>query len=97
MKTIGTARLGELMGLSPFTVHSALSRRPERFPPPIRVPGSNKLLWDEDEVIAWLKQYQQSPEPTKRRRGRPTKAEQIAAARTNSERDCDRSAIAVAS
>lgn len=79
MKTIGTARLGELMGLSPFSVHSALSRRPDRFPPPIRVPGSNKLIWDEDEVIAWLKQYQQRP--AIKRRGRPTKAEQRTQAR----------------
>lgn len=40
------------------TVYSDLRRRPGAVPPPIRLPGSSKLLWDPAFVMEWLRQFQ---------------------------------------
>lgn len=80
-ETLGSADLAAILGLSPYSLHSALSRRPERLPRPVRIPGARRLLWRRQDVEAWLAQYAQ-PAPAKRGRGRPTKVEQMQRSRT---------------
>lgn len=72
-KTINAYQLAEIVGLSPYSIHSTLVRRPERLPPPIKVPGSNKLLWYVHEVYDWLERFRVTPTQEPRRRGRPRK------------------------
>jgi len=78
--------LAKVLRRAPASLHSDLSRNPASVPPPIRIPGARRLLWDPAKVQDWLAGFATVPAPAKeektnRRRGRPTKAEQIAAER----------------
>jgi predicted DNA-binding transcriptional regulator AlpA len=83
-------RLWKIDGLSNFmdiptaTIYSNLRRAPERVPPPIVLPGG-QLRWDPVEVRRWLACLQKQPSQCvqvvsapRRRRGRPTKKEEVA-------------------
>jgi predicted DNA-binding transcriptional regulator AlpA len=73
MRTLNSTDLAELFCLSPLSIHSTLVRRPDRLPPPIRVPGSSRLLWLESDVLAWLESHKSKAESAPRKRGRPFK------------------------
>ncbi|MCX8086903.1 MAG: DNA-binding protein [Rhodocyclaceae bacterium] len=84
---IGYQELSQLLDKTTATLQADLCRCPEKLPPPIRIPGQKSPRWLLSDVINWLAQYRekrdenQQVEPQKptekRRRGRPTKAEQI--------------------
>lgn len=88
---VGVAELAFLLRKTPGVILADRSRAPHRIPPSCEPPGSKQPLWLLDDVLAWLRQYQRpaaSPPvaastqaPTPRRRGRPTKREQIERAR----------------
>lgn len=80
---IGLKQLAELLQKKPWTVAADRSRAPHRLPPACTPPDTKQPLWLLDDVIAWLAQHRepasQSPQAAApRRRGRPTKAEEIA-------------------
>jgi predicted DNA-binding transcriptional regulator AlpA len=50
-------------------------------PRPFKLPNSRRLAWYEEDVLRWIAAATPVGEPIKRRRGRPTKAEQMARAR----------------
>ena len=80
--------LGRLLNKNPSAIFADRSRAPWRLPPACTPPGTKSPLWLLDDVLAWLREHREqrkpahpapdAPAPTKRRRGRPTKAEQIA-------------------
>lgn len=80
--------LSKLLHRSPATIRADISRRPWTLPPAIRLGA--RTLWLLSTVIEWLKARerpldQKKPEPfyaaeIRRKRGRPTKAEQVAKA-----------------
>ena len=84
---LNTGTLASLIGVSRTTVQKDLSRAPYRLPPPIWIPGRRSARWLLTDVEAWLKGLRSSPAALpastqgKRKRGRPSKAEQIAKAR----------------
>lgn len=49
-------------------------------PRPFKLPHSRRLAWYEDDVLQWMQAATPVGPPVKRRRGRPTKAEQLARA-----------------
>lgn len=51
-------------------------------PQPFKLPNSRRLAWYEDDVLKWLEAATPVGPPVKRRRGRPTKAEQLARAQS---------------
>lgn len=77
-KILTAAEVAPLIGLSPFSIHSAMTRdrkrKIKRVPPHIEIPGGRRVLWREDVVMAWLDKLIVAPAPAKR--GRPTKVEQ---------------------
>lgn len=82
---LGVEELAELLRKSPSTILQDHSRAPHRLPPGCEPPGTRTPLWLLDDVLAWLRQYQRPAAPAQvpaavasRRRGRPTKAEQVA-------------------
>lgn len=76
---IDTSGLAAVIGVSRVTVQKDLSRAPHRLPPPIFIPGRKGARWLYSDVIRWLESLRGQPQqPAKRRRGRPTKAEQLA-------------------
>lgn len=90
--TAGFDGLAELLHVSRSTIVTLHSRARHRLPPACRVPGSREPVWIISDVLAWLRQHPegdsstdatdvQTPElaPAKRRPGRPTKAQQVAA------------------
>lgn len=77
--------LASLIGRKTSTIRADLSRRPWTLPPAIRV--GKRTIWLVESVLAWLKEHEQvfhppagenqPHKPQIRRRGRPTKAEQL--------------------
>lgn len=73
--------LGQILGISASTVESDASRRPDRLPPPILIPGGRRA-WLKSTVFSWLKSHEVGTAPpaaaaaelVKRGRGRPRKA-----------------------
>lgn len=89
---IGHQQLGVLLGKSPSTIISDLSRARHKLPPAYKPPGCKAPLWVLDDVVNWLRGFEHQPLYHSRpkfkveaeavpRRGRPTKAEQIQAER----------------
>lgn len=99
MQTLTVADLSAILHKSPASIYKDFSRNPGSLPPYIRIPGSRRPLWRAADVDAWLQQFiagaaKPAPittpttptEPPKRKRGRPTKAEQIEIARAASDK-----------
>ncbi|MBW7900337.1 MAG: DNA-binding protein [Rhodocyclaceae bacterium] len=82
-ETLGITELAALLHLAPSTIRSDVSRRPWMLPPFIKL--GIKTVWLRTTVLDWLKAKEQSaappapPElpPATRRRGRPSKLDQL--------------------
>jgi hypothetical protein len=82
---IGYAELSVLLGRTVGTLQADRIRRPESLPPASTPPGSRTPRWITVDVLDWLRQCRErrvqlaGPVATTspRRRGRPTKREQI--------------------
>lgn len=57
IKTIGVEELSALLRRAVETIRSDARRRPETLPPRIVIPGTTKLLWLEEDVLAWMKEH----------------------------------------
>ncbi|EMG2114274.1 DNA-binding protein [Pseudomonas aeruginosa] len=76
-------QLSTYLHKSVASIRSDVTRNPQALPPLCRLPGTKRLLWRVEDVERWLAEHvvvaavaiSASAEP---RRGRPTKAEQIA-------------------
>lgn len=76
------------------SIRSDATRNPASLPPICRLPGTKRLLWRIEDVERWIAQHIHSesaasviPVPddaAKPKRGRPTKAEQVARQRQQS-------------
>lgn len=79
-------QLSSYLHKSVASIRSDASRNPQSLPPLCRLPGTKRLLWRLEDVEQWLAQHVIGSSPAPRpadsygphRRGRPTKAEQIA-------------------
>jgi hypothetical protein len=84
--SVDTHGLSALIHRAPNTIYADVVRRPHTLPPSISVAGG-KRIWLVETVLQWLKERQQvAPQPEfpsqpRCKRGRRTKAEQIARAR----------------
>jgi len=92
---IGIDELAQLLGKSPATLMADRARAPERVPSSYTPPGSRAPRWLVSDVIAWLRgsaasspapDDETTPATAPRRRGRPTKAEEIARRREGGEK-----------
>lgn len=52
------AELAQLLRLAPRTIYNRLNKDPASLPPPTRLPGSRRLLWQRDTVMDWFRQQQ---------------------------------------
>ena len=46
--------IAHLLGRSPHTITSDLSRNPDAVPPRLQLPGTKLLRWRQEDVEAWL-------------------------------------------
>jgi predicted DNA-binding transcriptional regulator AlpA len=53
-KTLGPRELAVILKKGVDTIKTDSRRRPETLPPRLKIPGSNRLLWLESDVVAWL-------------------------------------------
>lgn len=82
-ETLGIPELAALLHLAPSTVRSDVSRRPWMLPPFIKL--GIKTIWLRATVLEWLKAREQAatppvqpvPSQTPKRRGRPSKLDQL--------------------
>lgn len=74
------------------SIRSDVARNPKSLPPICRLPGTKRLLWREEDLVRWVAKHVATTEDnagtlatdtaanaSKPKRGRPTKAQQIAA------------------
>lgn len=54
MKTLGVDEIAALLHKTPRTIREDARRRPHSLPPRLRIPGSDRMLWLESDVIEWL-------------------------------------------
>lgn len=90
MRTLLTVdQLAECLHKSVASIRSDATRNPRSLPPICRLPGTKRLLWRVEDVERWLAEHVDGvavavattmvvTEQHQRRRGRPTKAEQVA-------------------
>lgn len=55
VKTLTPEDLAPILGRSVATIKADSRRKPESLPPRLRIPGSRKLLWLEEDVQAWIR------------------------------------------
>ena len=77
----GYAHLSILLGRAVPTLQTDRCRRPWALPPACTPPGGKSPIWLLSDVIEWLNKHKDpapatAPQPP-RRRGRPTKREQL--------------------
>lgn len=81
--TLDAEELAHILKFSPATIRADVSRRPHMLPPSIKV--GTRTVWLRSTVMRWLAERERAaaPPPTqvgtetpRRRRGRPTKADQ---------------------
>lgn len=53
-KTLSPRELAAILHKGVDTIKTDARRRPETLPPRLKIPGSNRLLWLESDVVAWL-------------------------------------------
>lgn len=72
--------LSALIGKTATTIRTCATNAKYQhlIPRPFKLPHSRRLAWYEDEVQAWLQGAQPVAPLQPKRRGRPTKAEQLA-------------------
>ena len=72
--------LSSLIGKTATTIRTCATNAKYQhlIPRPFKLPHSRRLAWYEDDVAAWMQAAQPVGLPQKKRRGRPTKAEQLA-------------------
>jgi len=54
IKTLTAEDLAPLLHRTVETIKTDARRRPETLPPRLRIPGSNKLMWLESDVVEWI-------------------------------------------
>lgn len=89
MKALLTVeQLSAYIHKSVTSIRSDVTRNPASLPPICRLPGTKRLLWRIEDVEGWLALHvsggaasiivQPATDNAKPKRGRPTKAEQVA-------------------
>ena len=58
-KTLGPADLAVLLRRKESTIKVDARRRPETLPPRFQVPGTNRLMWLETDVLEWMEMVRQ--------------------------------------
>jgi hypothetical protein len=95
MKALLTVeQLSTYIHKSVASIRSDATRNPASLPPICRLPGTKRLLWRAEDVENWISQHvhgdRAAPvapsmaQPDRPKRGRPTKAEQVARQRRES-------------
>jgi predicted DNA-binding transcriptional regulator AlpA len=56
--------LALVLGKGTLTIQADASRRPERLPPRVQIPGSRLLRWDPRVVDEWLREHSRPVDPS---------------------------------
>lgn len=56
-KLLSVEELADVLHRSPSTVRVDCRRAPHKLPPRLRLPGSTRLVWLEDDVNEWLRRH----------------------------------------
>lgn len=101
---LSVEQLSACLHKSVASIRSDATRNPKSLPPMCRLPGTKRLLWRAEDVEQWLATFvaksssgqtpAQQDAHTSPRRGRPTKAMQVASARRKTDLDIHTSVVA---
>ena len=88
-------QLSQYLHKSVASIRSDATRNPHSLPPICRLPGTKRLLWRMEDLEQWLARHVAptassrellSSDSQPKKRGRPTKAEQVAKQRLQAQR-----------
>lgn len=106
MKALLTVdQLSQYLHKSVASIRSDATRNPQSLPPICRLPGTKRLLWRIEDVERWLAAHVEGmsiaaaiavSDQHRPRRGRPTKAEQVAKQRQRLSQDAGKESHAPA-
>jgi hypothetical protein len=96
-------QLSSYLCKSVASIRSDATRNPQALPPICRLPGTKRLLWRVEDVEQWLAEHVETNAVDRpvvhtiatKRRGRPTKAEQISKQRSGGQTMASRKSGAV--
>ena len=74
---VGPEYLVPLLHKGLATIKKDAARRPESLPPRLKIPGSAKLLWVEEDVLLWLNSFRPAREPERKKTGRPSQVAKL--------------------
>ncbi len=60
LKMMKAEDLAPLLGRAVSTIKTDVRRRPESLPPRLKIPGSNRLVWVEADVIEWINEQRKA-------------------------------------
>lgn len=60
LKMLKAEDLAPLLGRAVSTIKTDVRRRPETLPPRLKIPGSNRLVWVEADVIEWINEQRKA-------------------------------------
>jgi len=78
---LGPRELAAQLAITRAHIYRLVAEAPQQLPPRVQLPGSRRLRWRQADVDDWIAAHvQQSSDQQPRRRGRPTRAEELARA-----------------
>lgn len=60
IKMLKAEDLAPLLGRAVSTIKTDVRRRPDSLPPRLKIPGSNRLVWVEADVVEWINQHRKA-------------------------------------
>lgn len=60
LKMMKAEDLAPLLGRAVSTIKTDVRRRPDSLPPRLKIPGSNRLVWVEADVIEWINEQRKA-------------------------------------
>lgn len=60
IKMLRAEDLAPLLGRAVSTIKTDVRRRPQTLPPRLRIPGSNRLVWLEADVVEWIEEQRKA-------------------------------------
>lgn len=57
MQTLTITDLARLLNRSPATIATEVTKNPDKLPPRLRLPGSRRVLWLQEDVEKWINNH----------------------------------------
>jgi predicted DNA-binding transcriptional regulator AlpA len=64
MQTLTINDLAQILNRSPATIATEVTKHPNKLPPRLKLPGSRRVLWLQEDVEHWINEHRQQGNAT---------------------------------